>query len=291
MIFHVWPLDLDKTIKLWCCRNFSSWCTQPRWCPMWCGPAPAFLCWRVVSVFVSATQNSKRRFSFQLLHFLSGQNSFQIGQLGYLSSRNCCLTPSFFKHSFCNFIAAVAYFVGDVVCSTWCFYWKRTKLAMFTAKSASAELLFLFWIGFAVVRESGDFFLTSHCFVSLKQVQQANLSYVASEKWFKENDRTTCIQTSCRLLFARRLLEICRFWAPLTYLPVVGFPAVVVTGIANQVWIFPVPPWCWWSMCFPVLTIVRQYRVKAAKEEYICKPLWAVVRLEFHEVSHFLGLN
>lgn len=113
-----------------------------------------------------------------------------------------------------------------------------------TCISRIISILDWFCCGMSVWRFS---FLMSLCFISLKQVQQMNLSYIASEKRFKTNNPTTCIQTSCRLLFASRLLEICRFGALLEYLTVAGFPAVVVTGMATQDWAFPVPPWFWWS--------------------------------------------
>lgn len=151
-------------------------------------------------------------------------------KLGNLSSRNCCRTPSFFKHFILQLHCHCSVLCRRCGLQHMMFLLKRMKL--FSAKPASAGL-FPFWIGFAVVRASGDF-LTGLCFISLKQVQRINLYYIASEKWFKTNDPTACIQTSCRLLLASRLLEIWRFWALLEYLTVAGLPAVVVTGMATQ---------------------------------------------------------
>lgn len=80
----------------------------------------------------------------------------------------------------------------------------------------------------------------------------------------------TCIKTSCRLLFASRLLEVFNFgallecdsrWIPSSsgYWYCKPGPNISISSLFLVI------------QSFPVITIVNQYKVQAAKEEYKCK--------------------
>lgn len=95
--------------------------------------------------------------SFHLLHFLCGQSSFKFGNLDTLLSGIFASCLAFSNttlqlHCHCR--------VSCRVCGLQhVFLLEETKLAVFCAEPASAELAFPSWIGFAVTGESGDIHL------------------------------------------------------------------------------------------------------------------------------------
>lgn len=215
-----------------------------QWHLLWCGPAPWHSC--VAELFVLGL-------SFHLLHFLCGQSSFKFGNLDTLLSGifASCLAFSNITlqlHCHCR--------VSCRVCGLQhVFLLEETKLAVFCAEPASAELAFPSWIGFAVTGESGDIHLYGFCFFflavfGLNDWNSSN-GWIFSTLLQKKKKRFYHFHPdTLETVICYQIAEVCNFWAPLGYLTVGGSPAVVVTGIASQVQPFPIPPCLWWFSPF-----------------------------------------